>query len=475
MSGTVRRALRVLLLLIPGVTYVWIALHWQRQGISPQTGDEPHYLVIADAIKVDRSLDVRKAYARDAITRRAYGPVDWENHTRTTARGVYSLHSPGLSAYIAIPFEKYGVTGARVALAVLAGLVPLLFYRIARTLAVGQVESVGLALAASVSLPFLAAAGQIFPDLPSGVLLLALTALLLRVSAARTVSEAPLLSIGLVASVLPWLHVKHIAPAVIFSGAALLVAARRDWLTRARGLEILVPVGGSLALLAGYHVFAFGTLAGPFMSDLVGGATMGQAGMAILGLHLDQAQGIFLHQPLFLLGWVGLAVAYRSSPGLVAPVALAYGAILLANAVHFDTYGGLAIGGRFMWPIAALWFVPMAILYRELSARGRRVVWGFCGASIAWQVFLMSRWIPSGTGPLRLVRSPNLAERNSYFPAGIRDWLPSFYDPHDWLSHPQNLWWIIGVAGLGFVGVAIADRLSPGRGKRVIDKPGTLP
>jgi hypothetical protein len=101
----------LLILLLPGVTCVWIAVGWQRQGLSPQTGDEPHYLVMADAIKVDHSLDVRKAYARDAITKRAYGPVDWENHTRTTSRGVFSLHSPGLSMYIAIPYEKYGVVG----------------------------------------------------------------------------------------------------------------------------------------------------------------------------------------------------------------------------------------------------------------------------------------------------------------------------------------------------------------------------
>ena len=470
-----RRGLARLVLLIPGVTFVWIAVHWQRQGLSPQTGDEPHYLVIADAIKVDRSLDVRKAYARDAITRRAYGPVDWENHTRTTSRGVFSLHSPGLSAYIAIPYEKYGVVGVRAALAILIGLVPLLFYRIARTLGIGPGESVWLSVAAGFSLPFLAAAGQIFPDLPSGVLLLAMASLLLRIGAGRTSTGAPLLAVGLLASVLPWMHVKHIASAVIFSGAALWLEARRDRLTWRQSLKVLVPAGGSLALLAGYHVWAFGTLAGPFTSNLVGGATLGQAGMAILGLHLDQAQGIFLHQPLFLLGWVGLAVAYRSAPAVVASIALAYGAILLANGVHFDSYGGLAIGGRFMWPIAALWFVPLAFLYRELSARGRRVVWAFCAASIAWQIVLMSRWSPAGTGPLRLVRSQNILERNSYFPAGLRDWLPSFYDARDWLSHPQNLWWIVGLAGLALVGVAAADRLSPRGAKRVIDKPGTLP
>jgi hypothetical protein len=299
------------------------------------------------------------------------------------------------------------------------------------------------------------------------VFVLALTSVLFRVSAARTPAEAPLLAAGLLAAALPWLHVKNIAPAVILSGAALLFEARRNRLTWPQSLKILMPAGGSLALLAGYHVFAFGTLAGPFTSNLVGGATLGQAGMAILGLHLDQAQGIFLHQPLFLLGWMGLAVAYRSSRAVVVSVALAYGAVLLANGVHFDTYGGLAIGGRFMWTIGALWFVPMALLYRELSARGRRVVWVCCAASIAWQISLMSRWVPAGTGPLRLAWSPNVLDRNSYFPAGIRNWLPSFYDTHDWLSHPQNLWWIAVVCAFTIVGVVL--------GSRLIDKPRTLP
>ncbi len=418
---------------------------------------------MADAIKVDHSLDVRKAYARDAITRRAYGPVDWENHTRTTARGVFSLHSPGLSAYIAIPFEKYGVTGVRVALALLAGLVPLLFYRIARSLAVGRAESVWLAFAASFSLPFLAAAGQIFPDLPSGVLLLALTSFVLRVHTAATATDAPLLGLGLVASLLPWLHVKNIAPAAIICAAALVFEARRHRLTWPRSLRVVAPLGGSLVLLAGFHLYAFGSLAGPFTSRLVGSATTGQAGMAIIGLHLDQAQGIFLHQPFFLLGCAGLAMAFRSAPIALAPVALAYLAVILANGRHFDTYGGLTIGGRFMWTAAALWFVPLVLFYRELGARGRTTIWTVAAISVAWQLYLMTHWIAGGTAPLR----------TSYFPAGLRAWLPSFHDASNWLSHPTNLWWIVGVAGLVLGGIVAASQLRTAR--RPIDNPGTLP
>jgi hypothetical protein len=445
-------------LLIPGLAYVWIAVCWQQDRISPQTGDEPHYLVIADAITADHSLDVRKAYARDAITMRAYGPVDWENHTRTVTRGVYSVHSPGISAFIALPYDRNGVVGVRVALALLTGLIPLLFFRIARGVDLQPGESTCLAIAASFSLPFLAAAGQIFPDLPSGVMLLALALVILLLDKPVSQPSSTLLAGGLIAAVLPWFHIKNIAPAVILSCAALILDARRDRLTWKRSMRVLVPIAGSLAVLAGYHLFAFGTLLGPFTAESASGATLEQAGMAILGLHLDQAQGVFLQQPLFLLGWVGLVIAFRLSPVVLASLALAYASIALANGVHFDMYGGLAIGGRFIWTVAALWFVPMVLLYRELGRIGKRFVWLLCALSLSWQLVLMTDWVPDGTGPLRLVRSSDLFERNSYFTGEIRRWLPSFYDVESYLSYPQNLWWMAVTASLAVLGIAIASR-----------------
>jgi hypothetical protein len=264
------------------------------------------------------------------------------------------------------------------------------------------------------------------------------------------------------------------APAAVLAGAALFIAAQRGALTRARSLDLLIPPAASLALLAGYHLTAFGALQGPFTSASAGGASAGRSAMAILGLHLDQEQGIFLQQPLFLLGCLGLVAAFRASAAVMAPLALAYASVIVANGVHFDTYGGFALGGRFMWTVAALWFVPLVFLYRGRGAAGRRVIRLCCALAIAAQVALMTYWAPGGPAPLRTAWAADLPLRNSWFPAAMRGWLPSFYDPDDLLSHPQNLWWIASVAALVLIGAtltACSAKSSPSR----IDNPRTLP
>ncbi len=38
------------LLLVPGAFYVWTPRRWQGQHLSPLNGDEPHYLITADAL-----------------------------------------------------------------------------------------------------------------------------------------------------------------------------------------------------------------------------------------------------------------------------------------------------------------------------------------------------------------------------------------------------------------------------------------
>ena len=56
------RALIVGALLSPSVFYAVTALTWDREGRARVTGDEPHYLIVSDAIVRDHSLDVRRAY-----------------------------------------------------------------------------------------------------------------------------------------------------------------------------------------------------------------------------------------------------------------------------------------------------------------------------------------------------------------------------------------------------------------------------
>src|ERR1022692_1268296 len=147
-------------LIIPGVAYVMVSLEWEQRRLSPVSGDEPHYLIIADAVIHDHSVDVRRAYDRDAVAKRIIGPTDWENHSRTGSTGTFSVHDIGLPILIAPAFARLGISGVRVMLGVIAGLVPFLLYTIARRHRLGDYEAVALAFGASLGLPLMAASGQ---------------------------------------------------------------------------------------------------------------------------------------------------------------------------------------------------------------------------------------------------------------------------------------------------------------------------
>jgi hypothetical protein len=123
--------------------------------VSPLGGDEPHYVIIADAIARDHSMRVRTAYARDELEK-----LDWQNQTQTRANGTFSLHNIGIAALIAPAFRWFGVRGARVMLAAVAGCIPFLFFGIARTVGIRRGTAAGLAFCCSLSLPFLVASAQ---------------------------------------------------------------------------------------------------------------------------------------------------------------------------------------------------------------------------------------------------------------------------------------------------------------------------
>jgi hypothetical protein len=337
----------------------------------PVTGDEPHYLVLADAIANDHSVQVKAAYDRDAESRRIYGPVDWENHTRRTAAGTFSIHSLGLAALIAIPFKQFGVPGVRVVLSILVAAVPFLLFGIARTIGLDRPAAVVLALCSGFSLPFLAASGQVFPDLPTGVILLALCFGVL-VSSQRPLGALGLTGMGIMLAILPWFHLKNVLPAAILALGLVVIEGRRSlWRDGLkRGLWCVVPALCSVILLACYNHAAFGSVAGPY-SATDAGATLRQATMIFLGLHFDQAQGIFAQQPLFLLALPGIGIFFRKSPVVACTVVATYFSVLVPNSIHPCWYGCASLSGRFMWSIAALWFFPLAVILKEMRPAER--------------------------------------------------------------------------------------------------------
>jgi hypothetical protein len=419
------------------VAYIAVAESWETRNRSPVTGDEPQYLIMADALATDHSLELSRAYARDAVSHRI--GAEPGDHSVISASGTFNIHQAGLPILIAPVFSRFGLIGVRVTLCVFAASIPVMFFALARLSGLHRADAAVLASAAAFGLPFLAAAGQVYPDLPSGVLLLFLVTVACGVARGRTFAGWQATA-ALALALLPWLHVKNALAAMVMCGTLLHLSraagGRPRWPVVAR---LCIPLALSMGLLLAFNARTLGGVFGALSAQAVAGAGLRQAGMILLGLHFDQLEGAFFQQPLFLAGLAGLPLLFARSRALALGLSATYLAVLLPNSFHPCWYGCFSIGGRFQSSVIALWFVPLLSLYVEVTARGRLMVLAGAGVAVAWQLFLMMRW--ASWGPLHFysVMTTDVLARNSLVVTSWRPFLPSFFDFRDYLTRAPNL------------------------------------
>ncbi len=442
-----------------GLTAWWTAIDRARI-----TGDEPHYLIIAASLLRDRDLDVRNNYREDAETREIYGPL--RPHAWRTADGWRSFHAPGLGLLLAAPFGVGGIAGARVALALLAaavlGWTGWVWARDRLSPPDTALVTAGIVLSA----PVVAGGGYLYPDLLGGALLAALAVRLLSAPLRSTLEWACLLAVvGLLCA----LHPKNVAAAGLLTALALW----RVWRERGAGgigtTGRRLPRSGAIAMAvaaAGAALVAVWLLA-DFADIFVRrlrtelGAPPDKALRVFLGLHLDQAQGMFFQQPLLLPGLVGLGWMIRRRHPFTLPWLALYLSLLVPTALHtYSEYGGAGPSGRFGWAAMWLWLVPLGIWIdaerRTVVPYLRSTVW----CALAYQAALAVRWLPDPS-----VFHPRTYElvwsRNSLFPVPIRYSLPHFYDTS--LDYLPNVVWTLAALLLVATGVLWTSPAARGR------------
>ncbi len=441
-----RRALAIALsaMALAGGATAW----WTATNRAPITGDEPHYLIIAASLLRDGDLDVRNNYEHDARTAEIYGPI--RMHAWRAGDGWRSFHAPGLGLLLAIPFGVGGVIGARVALAV---LVAAALAWTVRVWARGRLPADGAALAAAgllLSAPVVAGGGYLYPDLLGGVLLAGLT---VRLTAAPPGSAREW--IGLLAGVglLCALHPKNVAAAGILVLFALWRSRRERAAGRTRpgaaARRRARFAAGAVVLAAGGAALAAAWLLADFSDVFVRrlrtelGAPPAKALRVFLGLHIDQAQGMFFQQPLLLPGLAGLGWMIRRRHPFTFPWLAIYLSLLATTALHgYTEYGGAGPAGRFGWSAMWLWLVPLGFWIDAERASVvpwlRRAVW----CALGYQVALAARWLPDPS-----VFHPRIDElvwsRNSLFPVPVRYSLPHFY--HASLEYLPNVVWTLAL------------------------------
>ncbi len=410
---------------------------WSESGRLRITGDEPHYLIISASVVRDGDFDVRNNYEEDFRTGEIYGPVDV--HAALTSEAWWPLHTPGLGVLVAGPWALAGTLGARLAVYLL--ILPLLAFGTWRWLRESLTPpSAALAVAGVVaSVPVLFGGSQIYPDLPCGAIVLALFAWVWSGSR-RTIPGWA--GYWLIAGFLPWLHTKYVAAAVILA----LGGGWQAWRERRR-VAALLPgllffVG--IASLVWWHLRTFGGVLGwRRLEHLVLDPL--RVLEIFLGLHFDQAQGLFLQQPLLLPGLVGLGYMLRWRHPLTVPWLLLYGSLILPNAMEVNSYGGGGPSGRFAWAAMWLWVVPLGVWVRDSRATVEPYVRPIVLLAVGFQAALAVRWGPTPSS-LFPYYSELVWERNSLLPVAVRYSFPSFYfwDFERYLSYLPNVVWVSG-------------------------------
>ena len=102
------------------------------------TGDEPHYLLIAESIAYDGDVDVTNDYASRERTLRVTSqfplPQVYQARIYTESGDLRPLHGVGLGAVLAPAVAFWGLTGARIAMLLIAALLADQLFRLLRDL-----------------------------------------------------------------------------------------------------------------------------------------------------------------------------------------------------------------------------------------------------------------------------------------------------------------------------------------------------
>jgi hypothetical protein len=325
-------------LVVVGLTYTL------RLRVS---GDEPHYLLMAQSLWREHDLDLRDNHAREDWREYTPGPIV-PHYAAPRADGrPFPAHSPGLPLLLAPLYALGGRSLCVVALTLAAALLSLEMWRAGRRIT-GDDEAALLAWALALVPPVAFYSFEIYTEVPAALALAVALRLLL---------TGPGLGMGgaaaaaLLASALPWLHLKMLPVAL-----ALAVVALFRLRGRARTGFFGVAVIMAVAFLAYYRAI-FG-VASPLA--IYGGVPRDADGSplrALVGLALDRSFGLLPYAPVFLiaLAAVGQLVRRRAWECLLV------GAAVLGPVLPWRMWwGGQCPPARFLVPLVPVLALALA-------------------------------------------------------------------------------------------------------------------
>ena len=330
------------------------------------SGDEPHYLVIAQSLWRDGDLKIENNHQRGDY--REYYEPDLDPHylTRGVDGEIYSIHPIGISVLLT---PIYGLGGYRAVLAALL-MMAAITLAMAWRWTIATLNAAGAATFAWASIaltaPYLLNSFTVYPEIAAGLAVMMTLVLTLR----DRPGLGPWIAAGACIALLPWLSTKY-AP---LSAALLLIVIYRlrekAPAALLRNAKVWMVVGIYAISLAAWFAFFHAYWGTPLPMAPYGSLTQTsplnlRAGAP--GLLFDQEYGLLALAPIYILAATGLVAMWRGGGELrqrAAEITVLFLALLATVGAFGIWWGGTSAPGR---PIASglpLLMLPIAAAFR---------------------------------------------------------------------------------------------------------------
>lgn len=407
---------------------------WERSEVNTLTGDEPHYLIMANGIAKYHTFEQTLPYKEEFATKEIFkwglaaendAPTPANTHATLGPHGLFNYHNVGLPLLLALPFVLGGVIGAKLFLIFCGALVVFVVWKVTGLYSTDSRHRFFSTLVACVSLPLIPAANQVYPDMLGG--LLSVVGLYWFYTAQQRRCWFTDLLLACTIAFLPWLQIKLAATCMIL---ILGVSAKIYWETKEykRVLSILLVAGISCVLLASYNYYAFGKASGPYVGNAL--EISKTSFMVFLGLIFDQNQGLLFQNPANLIGVLALGEMFRRHRQFTFVWALVFLSLIVPNAMHPAWYGGASFSGRFGWSAQIVFYIPLVYGLLGLSATKGRVFGAVVALCLLVQAYLFYRYAIDGVDYYNRGKAAWLTQYSAFY-VPVRSWLPMLYNS-DW-------------------------------------------
>jgi hypothetical protein len=426
------------------------------------TGDEPHYVLESWSLVEDLDRNLADEYA-------AFFPTTFQRHAYGyTAPGqLISVHNVGLPLLltpaalvdrdkaISTPGREVAPGGssgrwARVEMLLISALAASLLLGLLRQLQLAGAVLVYAVWGAVVfSLPLLAGAAQLYPEMPAAALVL----LSLRCIAMPNPGRRQILLASVAAALLPWLHVRYwILVAGLCIGLVVRVGLGRREIVRA-----LAPVGlSAVAMAVAFQVWYGSPLFNAQYRLPETGAAVHANGSFwyrhLAGNLLSPEQGWLPLAPVGILAVAGLGyLCWRYGWWAICGTAVA---VVYVVAVGSADQGNTT-PARYLLPVMPLAAIPLLAVVSNVRP-ARVAFWALLALSVAFSVDGTTHagliYNDGAGGASRLALSVKL---RSLWP----QLFPARAGANAYPDAAMTVAWVIGLAFLAWLFVAARDEL----------------